>query len=109
MSEKKSILERIKKQKKLLKEAYQIGYSDGGQDMNEKWLITSQKLISEFVNDLKNFEEFAEDLTDIEKFITAKADLTALLIDHTRAIAALGDEVQDDYQDCRQVRQAAAE
>ena len=44
-----------------------------------------------------------------KKALVSKADLSALLIDHTRAIAALGDEVQDDYQDCGQVRQAKAE
>lgn len=44
-----------------------------------------------------------------KKALVLKADLTALLIDHTRAIAALGDEVQDDYQDCGQVRKVASE
>lgn len=35
-----------------------------------------------------------------------KSDLTSLLMDHSRALALLGDEVDDDYQDCSQVRKA---
>ena len=37
-----------------------------------------------------------------------KSDLTALLIDHSRAIAALGDQVQPDYEDCNHIRKAKA-
>ncbi len=44
-----------------------------------------------------------------KKALVSKADLSALLIDHCRAIAALGDEVQDDYQDCSHVRKATAQ
>ena len=41
-----------------------------------------------------------------KKALVSKADLRALLIDHSRAIAALGDDVEEDYQDSRHVRQA---
>lgn len=42
-----------------------------------------------------------------KKALVSKADLRALLIDHSRAIAALGDEVEDGYQTDSHVRKAA--
>ena len=48
MSESKTLIEMIEENKKLLKAEYQRGYSDGGLNMNAKWLITRKEIISEF-------------------------------------------------------------
>ena len=49
LSEKKNLVETIDNNKKKLRVEYQRGYADGGKNKNEKWLITRQEFISEFV------------------------------------------------------------
>lgn len=73
----KNALEEIEKNKKTIRLEYQRGFADGGKDMNEKWLITRQGLIGEFLTDLsdliddtqqtKSIFQLLQDLKDIKK------------------------------------------
>ena len=49
------MIEAIEENKKILRAEYQRGFANGGKDMNEKWLITRQELISEFVKSINLF------------------------------------------------------
>lgn len=42
-----------------------------------------------------------------KKVLVVRSELETLLIDHSRVIAALGDRVEDEYQDSSHVRKAA--
>lgn len=61
MSDEKSLIERIEENKRILKAEYQRGFADGGNDMNEKWLITTQEFISEFVKKIGYFTDTCDD------------------------------------------------
>ena len=61
LSERKTLIEEIEDNKRMLKVEYQRGYADGGVNMNAKWLITRDELISEFLEDMnlsRNPEEY---------------------------------------------------
>lgn len=63
----KNALDEIEKNKKTIRLEYQRGFADGGKDMNEKWLITQQGLIGEFLTYLKNRElDFAKDVDTLQ-------------------------------------------
>ncbi len=56
---------------------------------------------------LKDFDALHEAAEGRGKFCrVSKAQLSALLIDHSRTVAALGEDVEDAYQDSRHVRKA---
>ena len=52
MSEEKTLIETIEENKIILKAEYQRGFANGGQDMNEKWLITRQEIIDKFMKSI---------------------------------------------------------
>ena len=79
MTENKNLVELVEENIKILKSEYQRGFADGGKDMNEKWLITTQEFISKFVKHIdkiigecQNYQQYFEELIMMKEFYEEK-------------------------------------